>query len=136
MSYFALVPKITAITCSNSTIEIQEKGVKHYWELTIKTPGRRQWLNLNISNFFFQCQYCWIWIWIGECLLRWLEFEWVLILFNDLQKIYRNDFTLMIITLSRSSRPLVFCKKIVLENFIKFTRKHICQRFLWILQNF
>ena len=29
MSYFALVPKITEITCSNSTIETQEKGVKY-----------------------------------------------------------------------------------------------------------
>ena len=27
----------------------------------------------------------------------------------------------------RSSRPGVFCKKGVLENFIKFTGKHLCQ---------
>ena len=32
----------------------------------------------------------------------------------------------------------VFCKKGVLENFAKFTGKHLYQRlfFLWILQNF
>ena len=27
----------------------------------------------------------------------------------------------------RSSRPEVFCKKGVLKNFAKFTRKHLCQ---------
>ena len=27
----------------------------------------------------------------------------------------------------RSSRPEVFCKKVVLKNFAKFTRKHQCQ---------
>ena len=29
--------------------------------------------------------------------------------------------------LIRSSRPEVFCKKGVLRNFAKFTRKHLCQ---------
>ena len=29
----------------------------------------------------------------------------------------------------RSSRPEVFCKKGVLNNFAKFTGKHLCQRF-------
>ena len=28
----------------------------------------------------------------------------------------------------RSSRPEVFCKKVVLRNFTKFTGKHLCQR--------
>ena len=27
----------------------------------------------------------------------------------------------------RSSRPELFCKKSVLRNFAKFTRKHLCQ---------
>ena len=27
----------------------------------------------------------------------------------------------------RSSRPVVFCKKVVLRNFAKFTGKHLCQ---------
>ena len=31
------------------------------------------------------------------------------------------------IDFSRSSRPEVFCKKGVLENFTKFTEKHLCQ---------
>ena len=30
--------------------------------------------------------------------------------------------------LNRSSRAEVFCKKGVLRNFAKFTRKHLCQR--------
>ena len=30
-------------------------------------------------------------------------------------------------TISRSSRPEVFCKTGVLENFTKFTGKHLCQ---------
>ena len=30
--------------------------------------------------------------------------------------------------LFRSSRPEVFCKKGILRNFAKFTRKHLCQR--------
>ena len=30
-------------------------------------------------------------------------------------------------TVARSSRPEVFCKKIVLRNFAKFTGKHLCQ---------
>ena len=33
----------------------------------------------------------------------------------------------MLCCLSRSSHPKVFCKKGVLENFTKFTRKHLCQ---------
>ena len=28
---------------------------------------------------------------------------------------------------SRSRRPEVFCKKVVLTNFLKFTGKHLCQ---------
>ena len=28
---------------------------------------------------------------------------------------------------AKSSRPEVFCKKVVLRNFAKFTRKHLCQ---------
>ena len=31
----------------------------------------------------------------------------------------------------RSSRPKVFCKKSVLRNFAKFTRKHLCQSVLF-----
>ena len=31
------------------------------------------------------------------------------------------------ITIIRSSRPKVFCKKAVLRDFAKFTRKHLCQ---------
>ena len=31
------------------------------------------------------------------------------------------------ITSDRSSRPEVFCKKCILENFAKFTGKHLCQ---------
>ena len=31
----------------------------------------------------------------------------------------------------RSSYPKVFCKKDVLRNFAKFTRKHLCQRLLF-----
>ena len=27
----------------------------------------------------------------------------------------------------RSSRPEVFCKKVLLRNFVKFTGKHLCQ---------
>ena len=33
---------------------------------------------------------------------------------------------------TRSSRPEVFCKKGVLRNFAKFTRKHLCQIFFLI----
>ena len=37
----------------------------------------------------------------------------------------------------RSSRPEVFCKKVVLKNFAKFTEKHLCQSlFLIKLQAF
>ena len=32
------------------------------------------------------------------------------------------------ITANRNSRSEVFCKKDVLRNFAKFTRKHLCQR--------
>ena len=32
-----------------------------------------------------------------------------------------------VISSIRSSRPEVFCKKGVLRNFTKFTRKHLCQ---------
>ena len=32
----------------------------------------------------------------------------------------------------RSSRPEVFCKKVVLRNFAEFTRKHLCQRLFLI----
>ena len=36
---------------------------------------------------------------------------------------------------SRSNRPEVFCKKVVLKNFTKFTGKHLCQSlFLMKLQ--
>ena len=38
--------------------------------------------------------------------------------------------TLFVIALflrDRSSRPEVFCKKVVLRNFSKFTGKHLCQ---------
>ena len=34
---------------------------------------------------------------------------------------------LISVTLFRSSRPKVFCKKGVLRNFAKFTGKHLCQ---------
>ena len=30
-------------------------------------------------------------------------------------------------TMNRSSRPEVFCKKNVLKTFVKFTGKHLCQ---------
>ena len=30
-------------------------------------------------------------------------------------------------TITRNSRPEVFCKKGVLKNFVKFTEKHLCQ---------
>ena len=30
-------------------------------------------------------------------------------------------------TKNRSSHPEVFCKRVVLRNFAKFTRKHLCQ---------
>ena len=33
----------------------------------------------------------------------------------------------MIYFLGRSSRPEVFCKKVVLRNFVKFTGNHLCQ---------
>ena len=36
-------------------------------------------------------------------------------------------FGLLAFSFSRSSRPVVFCKKSVLRNFIKFTGKHLCQ---------
>ena len=32
-----------------------------------------------------------------------------------------------IVSLLRSSRPKVFCKKGVLRNFVKFTGKHLCR---------
>ena len=35
-------------------------------------------------------------------------------------------------TLFRSSRPEVFCKKVVLRNFAKFTGKHLCQSLFFI----
>ena len=35
--------------------------------------------------------------------------------------------TVSTFTLFRSSRPKVFCKKSVLENFVKFIGKHLCQ---------
>ena len=35
-------------------------------------------------------------------------------------------------TIFKSSRPEVFCEKVVLKNFAKFTRKHLCQSlFFW-----
>ena len=39
---------------------------------------------------------------------------------------YKNTFGI-IVKSCRSSRPEVFCKKCVLRNFTKFTRKHLCQ---------
>ena len=38
-----------------------------------------------------------------------------------------HNFFFAIPTIVRSSRPEVFCKKSVLRNFAKFTRKHLCQ---------
>ena len=35
-------------------------------------------------------------------------------------------------SLLRSSRPEVFCKKVVLRNFAKFTGKHLCQSLFFI----
>ena len=34
----------------------------------------------------------------------------------------------------RSSRPEVFCKKVVLRNFAKFTEKHLCQSLFFLLK--
>ena len=49
----------------------------------------------------------------------------ILILHAFQQNLERNMFSL--ITIFRSSRPGVFCKKGVLRNFAKFTGKHLCQ---------
>ena len=38
-----------------------------------------------------------------------------------------SEFQLLEILKHRSSRPIVFCKKSVLKNLVKFTRKHLCQ---------
>ena len=35
-------------------------------------------------------------------------------------------------SLSRNSRPEVFCEKVVLRNFAKFTGKHLCPSFFFI----
>ena len=37
-----------------------------------------------------------------------------------------------IIKRCRSSRPEVFCKKGILKNFVKFTRKHLCRSLIFI----
>ena len=63
-----------------------------------------------------------------------------------INKLY-NQITLCNQLLFTSSRPEVFCKKAVLQNFEKCTRKHLCwglfynkvadrSVFLWISQNF
>ena len=45
-----------------------------------------------------------------------------------LLKKFNNHFFLRILSFKfRSSRPEVFCKKGVIRNFAKFTRKHLCQ---------
>ena len=43
------------------------------------------------------------------------------------KKQYSLFFPLPEVTLFRSSRPEMFCKKGVLRNFAKFTEKHLCQ---------
>ena len=42
-----------------------------------------------------------------------------------------NNTCLLCIYSSRSSRPEVFCIKVVLRNFTKFTGKHLCQSFFF-----
>ena len=50
--------------------------------------------------------------------------------FQSLFSIWTTELLIanLIVNIFRSSRPEVFCKKIVLGNFAKFTGKHLCER--------
>ena len=47
------------------------------------------------------------------------------------EKYLKESTEMMLLSLNRSSRPDVFCKKGVLSNFAKFTGKHLCQNFFF-----
>ena len=48
-----------------------------------------------------------------------------------LAKLINQNFISSKLTLARSSRPEVFCKKDIRRNFAKFTGKHLCQDFFF-----
>ena len=88
------------------------------------------------------------WVWKSEILvLESNKFKKSLIMWNLKMRIFRTDcvkvlykisvlskcvysFYVVIISLHRSSRPEVFCKKCFLRKCAKFTRKHLCQNFI------
>ena len=88
------------------------------------------------------------WVWKSEILvLESNKFKKSLIMWNLKMRIFRTDcvkllykisvlskcvysFYVVIISLHRSSRPVVFCKKCFLRKCAKFTRKHLCQNFI------
>ena len=88
------------------------------------------------------------WVWKSEILvLESNKFKKSLIMWNLKMRIFRTDcvkllykisvlskcvysFYVVIISLHRSSRPEVFCKKCFLRKCAKFTRKHLSQNFI------
>ena len=88
------------------------------------------------------------WVWKSEILvLESNKFKKSLIMWNLKMRIFRTDcvkllykisvlskcvysFYVVIISLHRSSRPEVFCKKCFLRKCAKFTRKRLCQNFI------
>ena len=88
------------------------------------------------------------WVWKSEILvLESNKFKKSLTMWNLKMRIFRTDcvkllykisvlskcvysFYVVIISLHRSSRPEVFCKKCFLRKCAKFTRKHLCQNFI------
>ena len=83
--------------------------------------------------FFFknrQEQLMWQKIIISSCNKT---FKQVLSFLSNLLYLYFGEhFTLLKFETSswigRNSRPEMFCKKVILRNFVKFTGKHLCQR--------
>ena len=101
-------------------------------KLTLKTPERRQWLwtTLNIFHIMYFC----CWLGIPAWNIEWYQsFSMQILCFRETRQVSKVSVLLSIFLDKfeslhiRSSRPEVFCKKGVVENFAKFTGKHLRQ---------
>ena len=52
---------------------------------------------------------------------------WMSLMLNDLHPTYKIETKIFFFFMLQKQSPTVFCKKGFLENFKKFTRKHLCQ---------